>query len=388
MSKNELELVRIIAESDLANNLISSGDVIGIVLDNSKLSFILFYGLFLYQETSNKKFSLIPLVIENITINEVFEFLDKLEMKNNLKLINHISKYIPKLTYLKSFIKQINSSKQTYSITKVIYTNQIHQIIHFFYKYIYSDSNNKDVLKSLPLSIINATEIIDQSLVDKLLNKFNLNYTESDNLDVDDYEQNVFSTLYNDFCCMFPKYKEYLNTALNNNVNNEKLFNTIVSDDSSTLSIKISSNIATIVQALYIRLKVFGLEQSVSLEDEIESDEGNYTTLVGYLNSFVVGTIRFNIDLDNKVVKIGRLAVLKQYRNKKIATKLLDHVEYLVSNKFGRITLTLNAQLSSKDFYLKRGYKQVGNVFMEANIKHIKMTKAVNNTAKTNQNKH
>jgi predicted GNAT family N-acyltransferase len=39
--------------------------------------------------------------------------------------------------------------------------------------------------------------------------------------------------------------------------------------------------------------------------------------------------------------------------------------------------ITLNAQLTAKDFYLRLGYAPIGQIFVEANIDHQKMIKEV-----------
>ena len=49
--------------------------------------------------------------------------------------------------------------------------------------------------------------------------------------------------------------------------------------------------------------------------------------------------------------------------------------EYALDNNMK--LLKLNAQLQVKDFYLHLGYIPVGNIFQEANIDHIKMTKEI-----------
>jgi predicted GNAT family N-acyltransferase len=43
----------------------------------------------------------------------------------------------------------------------------------------------------------------------------------------------------------------------------------------------------------------------------------------------------------------------------------------------GMNELILHAQLYVKDFYLNRGYRPIGDIFQEADIDHIKMTKLI-----------
>ncbi len=71
---------------------------------------------------------------------------------------------------------------------------------------------------------------------------------------------------------------------------------------------------------------------------------------------------------------IGRMAVLKKYRKSGYGKKVLRFLE-LHAERIGAKLITLHAQLHAKDFYINSGYKEKGNIFLEANIPHIEMYK-------------
>lgn len=122
-----------------------------------------------------------------------------------------------------------------------------------------------------------------------------------------------------------------------------------------------------------IRSKVFIEEQKVPVELEVdEHDPDAIHFLVMNEDKQFIGTARLLND-----GHIGRLAVLKEYRNQGIGTKLLSDILY----KAEQLNITrvfLNAQVDAEKFYKNHGFVSKGEVFMDAGIPHIKMTKKLN----------
>ena len=70
--------------------------------------------------------------------------------------------------------------------------------------------------------------------------------------------------------------------------------------------------------------------------------------------------------------QIGRMAVLKDERNKGIGGDMLKLlIKYASDNQI--FPLFLHAQLSAVDFYKRYGFKETGGIFDDANIPHCKM---------------
>ena len=86
-------------------------------------------------------------------------------------------------------------------------------------------------------------------------------------------------------------------------------------------------------------------------------------------------------DADNKPVaasriapdgRIGRMAVLKEYRGKGIGSALLAAlIDYARQECY--INIYLHAQLTAIPFYQTHGFIVSGEVFMDAGIKHRNM---------------
>jgi predicted GNAT family N-acyltransferase len=119
-----------------------------------------------------------------------------------------------------------------------------------------------------------------------------------------------------------------------------------------------------------VRGKVFVVEQVIDWEIEFDGLDDVCVLFTAYIDDIPVGAARL---YNNKV---GRVATLNKYRKKGIATSIMKKIEeYAKDNSIN--LLTLNAQLQVKDFYLHLGYIPEGEIFQEADIDHIKMSKDI-----------
>ena len=84
------------------------------------------------------------------------------------------------------------------------------------------------------------------------------------------------------------------------------------------------------------------------------------------------GTVRL-IEKSPGIGKLGRLAVLKEYRGKGNGKLLVKAVEEY-ARKIGMKKIKIHAQLYTLSFYEKCGFlKESEEVFMEENIPHVYM---------------
>lgn len=130
------------------------------------------------------------------------------------------------------------------------------------------------------------------------------------------------------------------------------------------------------IQAIqFIRKQVFQKEQGVDRELEFDGLDNTATHLLAYLENEPVGTTRIR-KIDEKTVKIERLAVLTTARRKGIGKKLMEKaIEIIASQDYREIVV--HAQEYIKSLYQQLGFEQVGNSFKEANILHVKMIKKI-----------
>ena len=116
-----------------------------------------------------------------------------------------------------------------------------------------------------------------------------------------------------------------------------------------------------------IRRQVFIEEQSVP--EVLEWDEADKTSthFLATVDNKAVATVRLTVN-----GQIGRMAVLPEYRNQGIGSRLLGFVIQTAASQ-GIKQLYLHAQVAAIPFYAKHGFQVNGDVFYEAYIAHREM---------------
>ncbi|MBC78860.1 MAG: GNAT family N-acetyltransferase [Chloroflexi bacterium] len=122
-----------------------------------------------------------------------------------------------------------------------------------------------------------------------------------------------------------------------------------------------------------IRKKVFVEEQGVPVEEELDPYDDISIHALALVDNKPVATGR--LILSNKsFAKIGRMAVLSQFRRTGVGSKVLLFLEKKAVEK-NINEISLHAQEYVMKFYKNHDYKERGNIFLEAGIKHIEMFK-------------
>jgi predicted GNAT family N-acyltransferase len=124
--------------------------------------------------------------------------------------------------------------------------------------------------------------------------------------------------------------------------------------------------------ALDLRRVVFVDEQGVPPDLEIDDEDKDAIHLVTTIGGRVVATLRVT-PMDG-AKRIGRVAVRREYRRMQIASRLIERAAQLIAENGGR-QIVLHAQVQTVDFYRRLGYREEGEVEMDAGIPHIWMRK-------------
>ncbi|PVG00469.1 acyl-CoA N-acyltransferase [Serendipita vermifera] len=137
-------------------------------------------------------------------------------------------------------------------------------------------------------------------------------------------------------------------------------------------------------QCVDLRIAVFVDEQKFPLDTEIDKYDGpgkSTHLLLRLVPSLEpIGTVRL-VHLSSTEKKLGRLCVLKEYRNFKFGKDLVLAVhDYLQKqgsppDAEGPISISLHSQIYVKGFYAKCGYEEVGPEFDEDGAPHQKMVR-------------
>ena len=120
-----------------------------------------------------------------------------------------------------------------------------------------------------------------------------------------------------------------------------------------------------------VRRQVFILEQEVAEEEEWDDDDPVAVHVLAVRNREPVGTGRLNTG-----GKIGRLAVLREFRGRGIGERLTRMLIQEAAHR-GLRQVYLHAQVQALPFYAKLGFRAEGDVFDEARIPHRRMRKSL-----------
>jgi predicted GNAT family N-acyltransferase len=123
-------------------------------------------------------------------------------------------------------------------------------------------------------------------------------------------------------------------------------------------------------KAFAIRMRVFVKEQGVPAEIELDRDDKRAIHFLANSAGKAIGTARVVVRHSN--AKIGRMAVLTNYRRKGVGMQLLKRAVSAARNLHAR-KIYLHAQVAVIGFYDRLGFRAVGPVFDEAGIPHRKM---------------
>ena len=141
--------------------------------------------------------------------------------------------------------------------------------------------------------------------------------------------------------------------------------------ESSRIKVIAIESPADMRRAYAIRRRVFIEEQNVPEEIELDTDDEHAFHALAILDGVAIGCGRM-LEHGDSEVKIGRMAVLREFRGTGVGAHIL---RFLVDRARARglRRAILHAQLAAEGFYLKEGFNPVGGVFDEAGIAHRKM---------------
>jgi predicted GNAT family N-acyltransferase len=141
--------------------------------------------------------------------------------------------------------------------------------------------------------------------------------------------------------------------------------------ESSRIKVIAIESPADMQRALAIRRRVFIEEQNVPEAIELDASDEHAFHALAILDGVAIGCGRTLKHADGEV-KIGRMAVLREFRKTGVGAHIL---RFLIerARECGFRKAILHAQLTAEGFYLKEGFNPVGGVFDEAGIAHRKM---------------
>jgi predicted GNAT family N-acyltransferase len=124
--------------------------------------------------------------------------------------------------------------------------------------------------------------------------------------------------------------------------------------------------------ALALRERVFAVEQGVNPAADRDGRDHEALHLVAVDEGEVVGTCR--LVMHGSRARLGRLAVMHSRRREGLGAALLAEADR-AAREAGADLIDLHAQLPARELYLRDGYVERGDVFVEEGIEHVAMDK-------------
>lgn len=136
-------------------------------------------------------------------------------------------------------------------------------------------------------------------------------------------------------------------------------------------TVAIATTADDVSSCMELRRLVFVDEQGVPEHEEIDGKDGHSTHVLARLDGAPVGTARFRVSDD--AVKIERMAVLAECRGAGIGSALIGFIISHAKERTPAKVARLSAQIQALDFYRKLGFREHGDVYLDAGIAHMDM---------------
>jgi predicted GNAT family N-acyltransferase len=138
----------------------------------------------------------------------------------------------------------------------------------------------------------------------------------------------------------------------------------------NNLKIEIVKWIDGHVSLSMIREKVFIEEQKVTSQLEWDGLDEEAIHFLAYQDEKAIGCARALV-IENHM-QLGRMAVLKEYRNQGIGSALIEKA--MITAKLNQLSkILISAQCHAIDFYKKFGFEVTSEVYLDAGISHQDM---------------
>lgn len=141
-----------------------------------------------------------------------------------------------------------------------------------------------------------------------------------------------------------------------------------------SLTVREARDAAEIEQAKRLRVEVFCGEQGVDEAEELDGLDDEATQVVALDEKGVQATCRLRFA--GADCKLERMVVARRLRGLGAGARLLEVSERIARERDAQ-RMVVHAQTRAQGFYGAGGYEPEGGLFIEADIEHVRMTKAL-----------
>ena len=124
---------------------------------------------------------------------------------------------------------------------------------------------------------------------------------------------------------------------------------------------------------LQLRMEVFVVEQNSVYQDCDDKDQQSYHYMGYQRDKLVAYTRLIPPGIAYAGSSIGRVVTSPLVRGNKIGRELMKRSIDKTIELFGKVSITIGAQLYLKNFYESLGFIETSDIYLEDGIEHIKM---------------
>ncbi|HHT67113.1 MAG TPA: GNAT family N-acetyltransferase [Erysipelotrichaceae bacterium] len=382
-------------QADNKYNLINHGDKILIGLSGGKDSVALTYALSLYRKFSKTDFIIQPVILDlgfpNLDFAPMRDFCDSLGLKllvvdnreiyNILQIQQKDKDHLPCSICSRMKKASMNKIAKQLGFNKVSFAHHADDAIETFFMNSLFGGRIASFAPKMHLDRADVTFIrplinVRESEITKLIKEEKLPVLKSHCPANQQTRREEIKQLLKNLYRQYPLIKDNLLTMLSN-YEKEDLWGKEISYqiNQEGLTLKPVVTPMDMMYVLDIRNRVFVLEQNVdySLEVIPEQEKEAHHFLICYKEK-PIGTIRYR-PTGERIFKIERFAIQKEYRNQHFGKESLNYLTNMLIEKFNPCTIYLDAQYHLLEYYQSLGFVEEGDIFYEANIKHIRVSK-------------
>ena len=386
-----------IRKADQEYNLINHGDKVLIGLSGGKDSVVLTYSLSLYQKFSHTDFVIQPVILDlgfpNFDPTPMRDFCESLGLKlmvvdntevyRILQIQQKDKEHLPCSICSRMKKASMNKIANEIGFNKVSFAHHADDAIETYMMNTLfggriASFSPKMHLERADITFIRPLINVRESDIIKLIKEENLPVLSSGcpaNMHTRREDmKNLLKSIYKSW----PIAKDNLLTMLSNyekeDVWGKEIYHQINQDG---LTLKPVVSPIDMMYVLDIRNKVFVIGQNCPYDIEvIPKEEKEAKHFLIYYKNEPVGTIRYR-QTGEREFKLERFAVLEQYQGHHYGTEAFKYLVNKLEEDYNPCTIYFNAQYHLLDYYKKLGFTEEGEIFDEANIKHIKMVKRI-----------
>lgn len=389
----EQTILACIRKADFDFGFIEKGDKILVGLSGGKDSMALVHVLNTYKKFRDKDFDFVAVYLdlgfENDSIDEMKAYMKSIGVNFIVYdattvapiLRQHMSKGLLPCSICSRMKKAcINKAAHELGITKVSFAHHADDAIEtLFMNMTYGGRvatfAPKMFLSNEKITFIRPLIYAREKDIEEYVKFFNIPTFKNTCGNDKHTKREDFKTLLNGIYKQFDEAKGNYLTMLTNVSKFDLWFDDQAFYFGDSYSVKEVLTKEEMLESFKIRKKVFIEEQNISYEDEFDFIDDESRTFLLRKDEKPIGTMRILGGFDK--IKMTRLCILKEYRNKNLGSRFIRYVEKIFSSIHCPLRVELDAQVRAKEFYLKNGFKEEGEEFLDAGIPHVKMVKDI-----------